>query len=69
MKLILIIIGFLFYRELLIRLVGYETTVAFFVLQAIYCRIRYFRNSQMMQRIPILYPEVMGSGHRSIRLH
>jgi len=39
MKLILVILGFLVWRELLVSLVGEEATMGCFLVQAIYCRI------------------------------
>lgn len=44
MKLILVILGFLIWRELLVLLVGEEATMGCFLAQAIYCRIRYWRD-------------------------
>jgi len=59
MKMVLIILGFVVWRELLLELVGSHAMISLFLTQAIYCRVRYFRDSHLLSRRPVVCPEVV----------
>jgi hypothetical protein len=46
-KIVLIILGYIFWRTFLTQLVGEEAVMGAFLVQAIYCRLRYFRDNQL----------------------
>jgi len=56
-KFVLIILGYIFWKTLLTHMVGGEATMAAFLVQAIYCRARYFRDNQFLGS-PYAYVEI-----------
>lgn len=48
MKILIVIWLFLVWQKVLTLLIGGEATFGAFLVQAIYCRVRYFRDSQII---------------------
>jgi hypothetical protein len=56
-KFVTALLGCYFYKASLEMLMGPESTGMVFIMQAIYCRIAYFKDSHMLDRIPTIHAE------------